>query len=326
MGSSERQWENLAGKTVFVTGESGFVGAHLVPAMIAERAKVFGVSDMPPLPIESDLYHHTDVDLRKRDDIKSVLSVAEPDAVIHLAAQSHVPTAWDDPERTWRINVLGSLNLLQACSELRRVPRFLMISTGEVYGKPMEVPLDETAPLRPRNPYAASKAAAEILALQMSDAGQVPVVVLRPFNHTGPGQRSQFVCPAFAEQIAKIEAGKQEPEISVGDLSPARDFLDVRDVVQAHMTALCRAEVGEFYNIASGNPRTIQSVLETLLQMTDAKIDVVTDPDRLRPSDTPVISGSAAKFNDATGWEPKIPFEQTLRDLLEQFRAKIRRG
>jgi GDP-4-dehydro-6-deoxy-D-mannose reductase len=216
---------------------------------------------------------------------------------------------------------MGTLHLLRACTSLRNVPRFLMVSTGEVYGKPESVPIDESGALRPRNPYAASKAAAEILVRQMADAGQVPAVVVRAFNHTGPGQTPAFVCAAFADQVARIEAGLQDPVLRVGDLTPQRDFLDVRDVVRAHLLALCRGQVGETYNIASGTPHSIQSILETLIGLSSVKIDVETDPDRLRPTDTPVIAGNAARLRAMTGWAPEIPFEQTLRDLLDHFRA-----
>lgn len=316
-------WESLEGKSIVVTGSTGFVASHLVPHLIAEGAQVFGASEQGHDPFGDPMYHHTLCDIRRPVDIQSLLTIAEPDGVIHLAAQSHVPSAWENPERTWRINVMGTLHLLRACAALRRPPRFLMVSTGEVYGRPERVPVDETAPLRPRNPYAASKAAADILARQMADAGQVPAVVVRPFNHTGPGQSPKFVCAAFAEQIAKIEAGRQEPILRVGDLTPERDFLDVRDVVRAHALALCRGQPGEVYNIASGRPWTIQAILETLLAASRANIVVEADPERMRPTDTPVIAGNAERFRLATGWEPRIPFGQTLRDLLDDLRARV---
>jgi GDP-4-dehydro-6-deoxy-D-mannose reductase len=319
-------WESLEGRTVVVTGATGFVGAHLVPALLREGAQVFGASDQDEDPLRDPMYHHTRCDIRRPVDIQSVMAIAEPDAVIHLAAQSHVPSAWENPERTWRINVMGTLHLLRACAVQRNPPKFLMVSTGEVYGRPESVPVREEAGLRPRNPYAASKAAAEILARQMADARQVPAIVVRPFNHTGPGQSAKFVCAAFAEQIAGIEAGRQEPILRVGDLTPERDFLDVRDVVAGYAAALRRGEVGATYNIASGAPRSIQSILETLLAASDANIVVETDPERLRPTDTPVIAGDASRFRRATGWAPKIPFEKTLRDLLDHFRAKIGNG
>jgi GDP-4-dehydro-6-deoxy-D-mannose reductase len=314
-------WDSLEGRSVAVTGAGGFVGNHLIPTLLAAGAQVHGATDRDPPDIVDPHFHHTICDIRRPVDVQSLLGIAEPDAVIHLAAQSHVPSAWENPERTWRINVMGTLHLLRACTSLRNVPRFLMVSTGEVYGKPESVPIDESGALRPRNPYAASKAAAEILVRQMADAGQVPAVVVRAFNHTGPGQTPAFVCAAFADQVARIEAGLQDPVLRVGDLTPQRDFLDVRDVVRAHLLALCRGQVGETYNIASGTPHSIQSILETLIGLSSVKIDVETDPDRLRPTDTPVIAGNAARLRAMTGWAPEIPFEQTLRDLLDHFRA-----
>ncbi|MBN1478429.1 GDP-mannose 4,6-dehydratase [Candidatus Sumerlaeota bacterium] len=314
------RWDTLEGRTVIVTGATGFVASHLVPALLEEGAQVFGADVLDDPPLRDAHYHHVECDIRRPADVQNLLAISEPDAVIHLAAQSHVPSAWKNPERTTRINVLGTLHLLRACAELDSPARFLMVSTGDVYGRPDRVPIDESAIPRPPNPYAASKLAAEIFARQMADAGQVPAIIVRPFNHTGPGQSSKFVCAAFAEQIARVELGRQPAILSVGDLTPRRDFLDVRDVVDAYIRALCRGRIGETYNIASGKPRTIQSILETLLECSTANIVVETDPDLMRPSDTPVFAGDASRFRRVTGWRPRIPLEETLEEMLEHFR------
>jgi GDP-4-dehydro-6-deoxy-D-mannose reductase len=319
-------WKSLEGRRVVVTGANGFVGGHLVPALTASGAQVFGASDTSMVPYHDPLYHHTVCDVRRPIDVQSLLSIAEPDALIHLAAQSHVPSAWDNPERTWRINLMGTLHLLRACAAQPTPPRFLMVSTGEVYGSPRDVPATEETEVRPANPYAASKAAAEILVRQVSDAGQVPATIVRPFNHTGPRQSPQFVCANFAEQIARIEADLQPPVITVGDLSPRRDFLDVRDVARAHILALMSGAVGQTFNVASGEPRPIETILDMLLRESDVDIEVEVDPARLRPTDTPVLAGDAARFREATGWKPEIPFEQTLRDLLAHFRQVLAVG
>jgi GDP-4-dehydro-6-deoxy-D-mannose reductase len=301
------------------------VASHLIPALLMEGAQIHGADVSSEDPFEDPQYHHTVCDIRRPADVQSLLTISEPDAVIHLAAQSHVPSAWENPERTWRINVMGTLHLLRACAAQPKPPRFLMISTGEVYGRPTRLPVKETAPLRPRNPYAASKAAAEIMVRQMSDAGQVPAIVVRPFNHTGPGQTPDFVCASFAEQIAQIETGDRQPILKVGDLSPERDFLDVRDVVRAYHRILCRGRIGKTYNIATGRPHSIQWILERLLERSTANILVETDPDRLRPTDTPIIAGDPTLVEQDTGWEARIPFEKTLSDLLEYSRITVRR-
>jgi GDP-4-dehydro-6-deoxy-D-mannose reductase len=180
--------------------------------------------------------------------------------------------------------------------------------------------------LRPSNPYAVSKVSQDFLGLQYHLAYGVSVVRVRPFNHTGPGQAPRFVVPAFASQIARIEAGLQEPVMKVGNLAASRDFTDVRDIVRAYHLAVTQAEPGEVYNLASGRAQSVQSLLETLLSYSQVEIRVERDPSRYRPVDVPVAYGSAGKFRQQTGWEPQIPFEQTLRDVLDHWRREVRVG
>jgi GDP-4-dehydro-6-deoxy-D-mannose reductase len=185
------------------------------------------------------------------------------------------------------------------------------------------VPISEDAPLRPSSPYSVSKAAQDLLGLQYFLSHQFPVLRARAFNHIGPGQSDRFVAPAFAIQIARIESGQQVPTLYVGDLSDRRDFTDVRDIVRAYALIMERGTPGEVYNVASGEARSIQSLLDTLLKHTTARIDVQVDPQRLRPSRIPILQGDCARLKNATGWQPVIPFEQTLRDVLEDCRQRV---
>jgi GDP-4-dehydro-6-deoxy-D-mannose reductase len=200
-----------------------------------------------------------------------------------------------------------------------------VIGSNEEYGRPAkgELPFTEQSPLRPANPYAVSKVTQDLMGLQFHLAYGMHVVRMRPFNHTGPGQSPRFVVPAFASQIARIEAGLQEPVMKVGNLAASRDFSDVRDIVRGYHLAITRGEPGEVYNLASGQPHSISVLLETLLSLTDAKIRVETDPDRYRPVDVPVVYGSAEKFHQLTGWMPEFSFEQTLEDTLDYWRAEV---
>jgi GDP-4-dehydro-6-deoxy-D-mannose reductase len=200
----------------------------------------------------------------------------------------------------------------------------LVVGSNEEYGHPEEgeLPFTEETPLRPVSPYAVSKVTQDLMGLQFHLAYGIDVVRLRPFNHTGPGQSPRFVAPAFASQAARIEAGLQEPVVKVGNLSAARDFSDVRDIVRAYHLAATRGEPGEVYNLASGQVHQISELLETLLSFTDADIRVEVDPARYHPVDVPVVYGSAEKFHKQTGWQPDISFEQTLRDTLDYWRSQ----
>ncbi len=204
-------------------------------------------------------------------------------------------------------------------------PRILVIGSGEEYGRAPaeEMPFTETHPLHPENPYSVSKVTQDVMGYQYFISYELPVMRVRPFNHVGPGQSERFVVAAFASQIARIEAGLQEPVMRVGNLTPARDFTDVRDVVRAYEGLLLHGNPGEVYNVASGTPRTIRSILDGPLALTEAEIRVEIDPQRYRPADVPVIYGSYAKLEAATGWRPEIPFEQTLLDVLNEWRAKV---
>lgn len=311
---------------VLITGASGFVGAHLRRYLLQQTAwELVGTAYPEPPPATTDPREQlVALDLRDQTAVQAVLATVRPEAVIHLAAQSHVPTAYADPWATLENNIRGQLNLLESCVRLELSPRFLVIGSGEEYGRaaPETLPLREEHPLRPENPYSVSKVAQDVLGYQYFISYGLPVVRVRPFNHVGPGQSARFVLPAFASQIARIEASQQEPVLRVGNLTPARDFTDVRDVVRAYHLALTQGRPGEVYNVASGVPRTIQSLLDALLALARVPIRVEVDPERYRPADVPLIYGSAEALRRDTGWEPQIPFEQTVREVLGEWRGR----
>jgi len=304
------------------------VGGHLCACLLAHTDWDL-VGTVYPHPVEAQpspsrlrlLY----ADLRDPQGVLALVSEKRPDYVLHLAAQSFVPTSFADPWDTLENNIRAELNLLEAVRRSGREVRFLVIGSNEEYGAPGpgELPQTEESALRPNNPYAVSKVAQDFLGLQYHLAYGVPVVRVRPFNHTGPGQSPRFVVPAFASQIARIEAGLQEPVVKVGNLNAARDFSDVRDIVRAYHLAVTQGRPGEVYNLASGRPQSISGLLDTLLSYSQAEIRVERDPARYRPVDVPEVYGSGEKFRRQTGWVPQIPFEKTLRDTLEYWRGQV---
>jgi GDP-4-dehydro-6-deoxy-D-mannose reductase len=264
-------------------------------------------------------------DLRDPELVQTLVGEVQPDYILHLAAQSFVPTSFADPWDTLQNNIRAQLNLLEAVRRSARDVRVLVIGSNEEYGAPQpdELPQTEESPLRPNNPYAVSKVAQDFLGLQYHLAYGLSVVRVRPFNHTGPGQAPRFVVPAFASQIARIEAGLQEPVMKVGNLEVARDFTDVRDIVRAYHLAVTQGEPGEVYNLASGQAQPVQGLLDMLLSYSSVEIRVERDPDLYRPVDVPAAYGNAQKFHLLTGWKPEIPFAQTLQDVLAYWREQI---
>lgn len=315
---------------VLITGMDGFAGSYLAELLLRETHwNLIGVSRSTEGERASNRVQWWRLDLRDPDGIRRLMKYERPDLIIHLAAQSHVPTAWKDPWATFENNVRGQINLLEGILINRLTPRILIVTSNEVYGAPAlssDLPFTEASPLRPNNPYGVSKAAQDLAALQYHLSHRLDLVVARPFNHIGPRQREHFVVSDFARQIALIEAGKQEPVMRLGNMSAQRDFTDVRDVARAYLALIKFADGGRAYNVCSGIPRSIQSILDLMFSMTSARITVETDPAKFRPVDTPISYGDPGRLREATNWAPAIPFEQTIADVLNDWRARVAAG
>jgi GDP-4-dehydro-6-deoxy-D-mannose reductase len=297
-----------------VTGGLGFVGRHLVEHLRAAGDDVVTIDHSGPSP----------VDITDGPAIRTAIADARPDAVYHLAGWADVGASWADPAGVFRANAEGTLHLLRACIDAG-VGRVLSVASADVYGvvTEAELPLTEESPLRPTSPYAASKVAADALAQQAFLGHGLGVVRVRPFNHLGPGQSEQFVAPAIAARIARAERDGLDT-IPVGNLTARRDLTDVRDVVRAYRLLVEHGEPGEVYNLCCGTDVAIQALADVLVSQAERPITPVPDPSLLRPVDLPVLRGDASKLTAATGWRPQIPIEQTLRDLLDDMRARVR--
>lgn len=292
-----------------VTGAHGFVGPYLTAHLEAMGDEVVGVDQ--------------DMDIADAEAVRARLAAEMPDVVYHLAAASHVGDSWHAPAEVLRINTEGTLNVMLAAHEAG-AERVVIIGSAEQYGQVPEklLPITEDTPLQPVSPYGASKAAAEMLGSYMVRGRDFPVVLVRAFNHLGPGQSDRLVASAIARQVAENERSGGL-EILAGDLSPRRDFTDVRDVVRAYRLLAEKGVPGEAYNVCSGRAVAIRELADTLIALSGAPMKVVLDPERLRPVDVPVVLGDNTKIVGDTGWKPEIPLEQTLADILTWWRHKI---
>ena len=293
-----------------VTGGKGFVGSWLVAHLRDAGDEVTSVDH--------------EVDVTDADAVRAAVLAASPEAIYHLAALTHVGRSWHDPGAVMRVNALGTLYVLEAARACDPPPRVLLVSSAEVYGAVVEadLPVTEDAPLAPVTPYAASKVAAEYVGVQAHLAYGLPVVRVRPFNHVGPGQASGFVVPSLAERI--VAAGRTgAPTVGVGNLSARRDLTDVRDVVRAYRLLVARGVAGEVYNVCSGRALSIRSVAERMLALAGSELELVPDPALVRPVDVPVVCGDPGKLRAATGWAPELDLDRTLRDVLDEWAARV---
>ncbi len=315
---------------ILITGITGFVGSHLAEYLLHEGGnEIYGLrrwrSRLENIaPIQNDL-QLIEGDITDALSMADLIQKVRPNYIFHLAAQSFVPTSWVAPDATLTTNIRGQVNLFEAVRAAGLECRIQVAGSSEEYGlvHPDELPITEDNPLRPLSPYAVSKVTQDLLAWQYHQSYGLDIVRTRGFNHTGPRRGEVFVCSSFAKQIAEVEAGRRAPIIRVGNLEATRDFTDVRDMVRGYMLALQKGKAGEVYNLCSGRDIRIGDVLDQLVAMSDVKIEIEQDPERLRPSDVPILRGSAAKFHADTGWEPRIPFSQTLADTLNYWREKL---
>ena len=318
---------------VLITGIAGMVGSHLADYILENHSdvEVHGIITWGS-SIEN-IKHITDkvvLHIGDLTDLGSAISTVKaslPDRIFHLAAQSYVMSSFQMPVATIMANVIGTSNLLEAVRVTGIRPRIHVCSSSEVYGQVSinEVPIKETAPFRPASPYAVSKAAADMLAHQYFLSYNMDIIRTRMFTHTGPRRGDVFAESAFAKQIALVEAGKQPNPIKVGNLNSVRTFQDVRDAVKAYWILLEKCPAGEVYNIGGNTTVTIGEMLEMLKSMARCPIEHTVDPSLLRPSDVTMQIPDSSKFKQATGWEPEIPLEVTLRDLLNYHRDKVAR-
>jgi len=266
-----------------------------------------------------------EVDLRDADAVRSIVEEVRPDAVIHLAAQSFVPASFERPRETFDINFLGTLNLLAALKDSGFRGRMLFVGSGDTYGlvSDAQLPVTEMQPLRPRSPYAVSKVAAEALCYQWSQTESFTLAMTRSFNHIGPGQSERFAVSDFAKQAIEIRKGRRKPILNVGDIDVTRDFTDVRDATAAYALLLERGRNGESYNVCSGVEHSLRSVLERLLHLANVEARLEQDIARLRVSEQRRMLGSYEKLHRDTGWEPTIPLDQSLEDILQHWEERL---
>ena len=335
-----------------VTGALGFVGLHLTRSLLLASLNVIGLGKhaqgaaLPQIigefqQIDGDpefngsvryqgpagTFTYLALDLEQAEPIFDLVNHAKPVMIYHLAAQSSAAYSFRHPEETFRSNVLGTLNLLEAVRALPATEHPVILSVGscEEYGpqEPSAYPLTEDTPLNPQSPYAVSKVSQTLLCRQYVRAWELPIIAVRSFSHTGPGQDSRFVFPSFARQIAAAEAGKGPSEILTGDISVVRDFLHVKDVVDAYRLLMKEGYPGEIYNVSSGQSMTIQNGLEKMISLASCAITVRKDPNLVRPADTPMMIGDNSKLCRDTGWQPEWDLTTTLGSLLDEARREF---
>ncbi len=310
---------------VFITGATGFAGRHLMNSLLSPEFILYGASyPLPPHPSEKNIFF---LDMRSERDVFEVIKAVQPQWIFHLAAVSNVSHSWERRKETMETNVMGTFYLFEAAKKFVPDVRILYVSSSDVYGfipggeNPVEKAFSEDDPFHLINPYALSKVGGELLGDFYSRIENLDIVIARPFPHTGPGQSSDFVCSDWARQVIQIERGAQEPVIRAGNLDVKRDFTDVRDTVRAYILLMQKGRRGEVYNICRGEGVSLRKILEMLLASSSKSVMVEQDPAKMRKADIPFLVGDNRKIKKETSWEPRIPLEKTLRELLDYWRV-----
>lgn len=312
----------------FITGITGFAGSFLAENLLARGS--YDVSGTYLTESSLDNVKHIEgklklhkIDLQDADLVNKIVEQEKPDQIFHLAAITAPGDSFKNPDK-YLSNITVQLNLLEAVRGANINPRILIVSSGEIYGaiNPEDLPIDEDTPFRPANPYAVTKIAQDFLGLQYFIAYNLQIIRVRPFNHIGPRQSTDFVVSSFAKKIADIEKGKTDPILTVGNLSAKRDFTDVHDTIEAYARIIEKGVAGDVYNIGSGHSIQIREIVEKLISLSTTKIDYKVDEALIRPIDTPDLICDNTKINLLTGWEPKISIDQTLRETLEYWRKQ----
>ncbi|HEX2172115.1 MAG TPA: GDP-mannose 4,6-dehydratase [Dehalococcoidia bacterium] len=307
-----------------MTGAGGFAGRYLVAELEARGHETFRWVRGAPVDGQVGDDKWVVGDLTDEVLVREAVAAIRPDAIFHLAAQASVAESWRDPAETLRVNQLGQLYLIQAALDLEPRPRLLICGSNEEYGivRPDELPIRETNPLRPANPYAVSKVTQDLMALQYFLSHGLQVVRVRPFNHFGPGQAPSYVIPSIAKQVAELEAGLVEPVIKTGEPSVRRDFTDVRDIVRGYADLIEGGTPGEVYNLGSGRDHSIADLVGVFQTLTRCHFDHQVDDALRRPVDVPVSVCDAGRARSAVGWEPRIPFDASIAAVLDEWRIK----
>ncbi len=317
---------------VLITGIDGFVGSHAAEYLLGIDGIELHGTHFPSQKtgnidhLRGRIALH-EADIVDADAVRGIFRDVRPDKVVHLAGQAYVPTALRDPFGTFSVNIMGGVAVLDAArrqaDDTGAGPDLLLVSSGEVYGKPSLEPITEESPVRPENPYAASKASVDLIGQEYRRTFGVRVSVVRPFNHAGPRQSPVFVCSDFGRQFALIAAGKSEPVIRAGNIDARRDFTDVRDVVRAYWAILMHASGHTVFNLCSGHVVAISDLIRMFQEVSGIRVTVQNEASRTRGGDAPLIAGSYARLHEATGWEPEIPLDQTLADVFAYWTAEI---
>lgn len=309
---------------VLIVGGEGFVGGYLAPFLI-EKGQNVSITKIPNIEYNSKGVTTFDVDLLDRASINKALISSNPDVIYHLAAQSSVALSWAEPTLTAQVNIIGLINLLEEIRLLNIRPKIILIGSSEEYGvsKNTPMPIKEDIVPTPSNIYGVTKYTQNLIGNIYVNAYNMDIIMTRSFNHIGAKQSPQFVVSDFCKQVAEIEKGLKEPVIKVGNLSVKRDFTSVIDVVNAYYLLSIKGRTGEIYNVGSGNAINISDILNMVIRLSNIDIKVDIDKDRYRPIDIEIVEANISKIKADTGWQPKIPIEDSIKDCLEYWRNTV---